>query len=125
MSRLTPCFEALRNSGRKAVIPYIVAGDPTVATTVPMLHSIVAAGANVIELGVPFYDQMSEGPVIQRGHERALANDVSLSQVLGMVSEFRQEDQVTPWLSWVMQIRWKEWVTPISPLRVQPPVWMV
>lgn len=96
MSRLTPCFEALRNSGRKAVIPYIVAGDPTVATTVPMLHSLVAAGANVLELGVPFSDPMSEGPVIQRGHERALANDVSLSQVLGMVSEFRQEDQVTP-----------------------------
>ena len=71
MSRLTPCFEALRKSGRKAVIPYIVAGDPTVAATVPMLHSLVAAGANVLELGVPFSDPMSEGPVIQLAHERA------------------------------------------------------
>ncbi|WP_435211225.1 tryptophan synthase subunit alpha [Luminiphilus sp. nBUS_16] len=96
MSRLTPCFEALRHSQRKAVIPYIVAGDPDVATTVPMLHSLVAAGADILELGVPFSDPMSEGPVIQRGHERALANDVSLTQVLGMVVEFRQRDQKTP-----------------------------
>jgi tryptophan synthase alpha chain len=96
VSRLTPCFEALRKSGRKAVIPYIVAGDPTVAATVPMLHSLVAAGANVLELGVPFSDPMSEGPVIQRGHERALANEVSLTQVLSMVAEFRRQDQVTP-----------------------------
>ena len=96
MSRLTPCFDALRSSGRKAVIPYIVAGDPTVASTVPMLHRLVAAGADVLELGVPFSDPMSEGPVIQRGHERALANSVSLTQVLAMVVEFRQQDQTTP-----------------------------
>ncbi|MDB2352057.1 tryptophan synthase subunit alpha [Luminiphilus sp.] len=96
MSRLTPCFDALRSSGRKAVIPYIVAGDPTVASTVPMLHRLVAAGADVLELGVPFSDPMSEGPVIQRGHERALANSVSLTQVLAMVVEFRQQDQMTP-----------------------------
>ena len=96
MSRLTQCFETLSNAGRKAVIPYIVAGDPTVASTVPMLHSLVAAGADVLELGVPFSDPMSEGPVRQRGHERGLANQVSRTQVLGMVTEFRQQDQATP-----------------------------
>ncbi len=96
MSRLTQYFQTLRDSQRKAVIPYIVAGDPSVAGTVPLMHRLVAAGADIIEVGVPFSDPMSEGPVIQQGHERALANKVRLRDVLAMVSEFRQTNTTTP-----------------------------
>ncbi len=96
MSRLKDTFESLEASSRKAVVPYIVAGDPTVAATVPLMHSLVAAGADIVEIGVPFSDPMSEGPVIQKGHERALANGVSLRQVLDMVAEFREQDSRTP-----------------------------
>ena len=96
MTRLTSCFERLKNEGRKAVIPYIVAGDPSRAGTVPLMHRLVDAGADVVELGVPFSDPMSEGPVIQKGHERALDNGISLRDVLGMVAEFRQHDRSTP-----------------------------
>ena len=96
MSRLSTCFEKIRSEGRKAVIPYVVAGDPSVEITVPMMHRLVAAGADVVELGVPFSDPMSEGPVIQRGHERALGNNVSLANVLEMVKSFREGDSDTP-----------------------------
>lgn len=96
MSRLTACYAQLRAEGRKAVVPYIVAGDPSPAATVPMMHKLVAAGANVLELGVPFSDPMSEGPVIQLGHERALEHGVSLRDVLAMVTEFRRDDSDTP-----------------------------
>lgn len=96
MTRLTSCFERLKNEGRKAVIPYIVAGDPSRAGTVPLMHRLVDAGADVVELGVPFSDPMSEGPVIQKGHERALDNGISLRDVLSMVAEFRQRDTSTP-----------------------------
>ncbi len=96
MSRLTGCFEALRSAGRKAVIPYVVAGDPAVDVTVPIMHKLVSAGADILELGVPFSDPMSEGPVIQRGHERALDNNVALTDVLAMVTEFRKDDGDTP-----------------------------
>ncbi len=96
MSRLKDTFQSLEASSRKAVVPYIVAGDPTVAATVPLMHSLVAAGADIVEIGVPFSDPMSEGPVIQKGHERALANGVSLRQVLDMVAEFREQDSRTP-----------------------------
>lgn len=96
MTRLTSCFERLKTEGRKAVIPYIVAGDPSRAGTVPLMHRLVDAGADVVELGVPFSDPMSEGPVIQKGHERALDNGISLRDVLGMVTEFRQHNRSTP-----------------------------
>lgn len=96
MTRLTSCFERLKNEGRKAVIPYIVAGDPSRAGTVPLMHRLVDAGADVVELGVPFSDPMSEGPVIQKGHERALDNGISLRDVLDMVAEFRERDTSTP-----------------------------
>jgi tryptophan synthase alpha chain len=72
MSRLASTFEALRTSGRRAVVPYIVAGDPVADITVDLMHALANAGADVIELGVPFSDPMSEGPTIQRGHERAV-----------------------------------------------------
>jgi len=96
VSRLTHYFQNLRDTGRKAVIPYIVAGDPSVAVTVPLMHKLVAAGADIIELGVPFSDPMSEGPVIQLGHERALANGVGIRDVLAMVAEFRRDNSTTP-----------------------------
>ena len=96
MSRLTNYFQNLRDNGRKAVIPYIVAGDPSIAGTVPLMHRLVAAGADIIEVGVPFSDPMAEGPVIQLGHERALENGVRLRDVFAMITEFRGENKTTP-----------------------------
>ena len=96
MSRITACLEALKTEGRKALIPYIVAGDPTPDFTVPMLHSLVEQGADIIELGIPFSDPMAEGPVIQLAHERALEFNTSLTIALAMVKEFRQQNQQTP-----------------------------
>ena len=96
MTRLSTCFDALRADNRKAVIPYIVAGDPSRKGTVTLMHRLVDAGADIVELGVPFSDPMSEGPVIQKGHERALANGISLRDVLAMVTEFREQNAVTP-----------------------------
>lgn len=96
MSRLANKFAELKASGRKALIPFITAGDPYPEFTVPMLHDMVAAGADVIELGVPFSDPMADGPVIQRASERALAHKVGLRKVLSMAMEFRKTDQTTP-----------------------------
>jgi tryptophan synthase alpha chain len=96
MSRLQARFESLQASRRKALIPYIVAGDPRPALTVPLMHALVEAGADVIELGVPFSDPMADGPVIQRSGERALKQGVSLADVLGHVASFRQLDKATP-----------------------------
>lgn len=96
MSRLAGCLQALQVKQRKAVIPYIVAGDPWPQATVALMHAMVAAGANVIELGVPFSDPMAEGPVIQLAHERALAHNISLKNVLDMVQNFREKDDNTP-----------------------------
>lgn len=96
MSRLSVCFEKLRASGIKALIPYVTAGDPEPSVTVPLMHAMVEAGANIIELGVPFSDPMAEGPVIQRAMERALKYDVSLDDVLEMVRSFRKTDADTP-----------------------------
>ena len=73
MSRIAGRFEQLAKAGRKALIPYVVAGDPGLGVTVPLMHRLVEAGADIIELGIPFSDPMSEGPVIQLAHERALA----------------------------------------------------
>jgi tryptophan synthase alpha chain len=96
MSRIEDTFARLRAQGRKALIPYITAGDPTPAVTVPLMRRLVEAGANILELGVPFSDPMADGPVIQRATERALVHRVSLTDVLGMVREFRRKDQETP-----------------------------
>jgi tryptophan synthase alpha chain len=94
MSRLTKCFGNLKN--RTALIPFITAGDPTPELTVPLMHALVKAGANIIELGVPFSDPMADGPVIQRASERALGQGVTLTKVLKMVQEFRTKDSDTP-----------------------------
>lgn len=96
MSRISPRFADLQKNGRKALIPYVTAGDPGPGTTVPLMHAMVRAGADILELGVPFSDPMAEGPVIQRAMERALEHHVSLKDVLKMVSEFRQADNDTP-----------------------------
>lgn len=96
MSRITACFETLRAQKRAALIPFITAGDPDPHVTVPIMHAMVAAGANLIELGVPFSDPMADGPVIQKASERALAHHVSLRDVMAMVAEFRRQDDLTP-----------------------------
>ncbi|HQC81323.1 MAG TPA: tryptophan synthase subunit alpha, partial [Accumulibacter sp.] len=85
-----------RAQGRKALIPFITAGDPDPALTVPLLHALVGAGADIIEVGVPFSDPMADGPTIQRASERALAKGVSLRHVLEMVANFRADDNETP-----------------------------
>ena len=95
MSRLSSVFSDLRKQNQKGLIPYVVAGDPSPEGTVALLHSLVEAGADVLEVGVPFSDPMSEGPVIQQGHERALANGMSLQQVLEMVTAFRRDNDTT------------------------------
>ena len=96
MRRIDATFAQLRAAGRTALIPYVTAGDPSLPTTVPLMHALTAAGADIIELGVPFSDPMADGPVIQRASERALAQGVSLADVLGVVSEFRRDDSTTP-----------------------------
>ena len=96
MSRIANTFANLKTQGRKALIPFITAGDPNPAMAVPLMHALVAGGADVIELGVPFSDPMADGPVIQRASERALAQGVTLTQVIDFVKEFRKTNQVTP-----------------------------
>ncbi len=96
MSRIKSRFDQLSASGRKALIPFITAGDPHPDFTVPLMHAMVEAGVDLIELGVPFSDPMADGPVIQRASERALAHHMSLRKVLEMVKQFRQKDQETP-----------------------------
>ena len=82
--------------GRRALIPYITAGDPEPWMTVPLMHALVKSGADILELGVPFSDPMADGPVIQRASERALKHQISLTRVLAMVREFREKDKTTP-----------------------------
>ncbi len=96
MSRIHATFEALKAQGRKALIPYITAGDPYPDATVELMLAMAQAGADVIELGVPFSDPMADGPVIQRAAERALAKKIGMPQVLDFVRAFRQSNNTTP-----------------------------
>ena len=96
VNRIDATFVKLRAAGRTALIPYVTAGDPSPAVTLAIMTELVAAGADVLELGVPFSDPMADGPVIQRASERALARGVSLRDVLAIVAQFRQADTVTP-----------------------------
>jgi len=96
VSRIAERFAYLRAENRCALIPFVTAGDPNVEVTVPLMHALVEAGADVVELGVPFSDPMADGPVIQRASERALAAGMNLKRVLEMVREFRQRDTATP-----------------------------
>lgn len=96
MSRINQCFESLKAAGKKALIPYVTAGDPNPQVTVPLMHAMVDAGADIIELGVPFSDPMADGPVIQLACERALSHGTRLLDVLAMVKEFRETNTTTP-----------------------------
>ena len=96
MSRIDRRFAELKSAHRKALIPFITAGDPSLEATVPVMHALVAAGADVIELGVPFSDPMADGPVIQRSSEQALRRGAGLRYVLQAVGEFRTRDADTP-----------------------------
>lgn len=96
MSRIGQRFAALARVGRKGLIPYVAAGDPAPELTVPLLGALARAGADVIELGVPFSDPMADGPVIQRATERAIRNGVGLKQTLALAGEFRRGDPQTP-----------------------------
>jgi tryptophan synthase alpha chain len=96
MSRIATTFAQLKQQGRKALIPYVTAGFPYADVTPELMHAMVAAGADVIELGVPFSDPMADGPVIQAAGEKALALGVGMVQVLAMVKAFRDKDQQTP-----------------------------
>ncbi|MBE0509464.1 MAG: tryptophan synthase subunit alpha [Chromatiales bacterium] len=96
MSRIAATFARLQEQGRKALIPFITAGDPEPGITVPTMHAMVEAGASILELGVPFSDPMADGPVIQHASERALKHHVGLRDVLAMVKQFRHQDSQTP-----------------------------
>ncbi|MCC7151788.1 MAG: tryptophan synthase subunit alpha [Rubrivivax sp.] len=96
MSRIATTLQALQARGRRALVPYITTGDPFADATPEIMHGLVAGGADIIELGVPFSDPMADGPVIQQAGERALARGVGLAQVLAAVRAFRERDGVTP-----------------------------
>jgi tryptophan synthase alpha chain len=96
VSRIKAVFDQLKQQQRKALIPFVTAGDPNPERTVPMMHALVQGGADMIELGVPFSDPMADGPTIQRASERALVHKVSLRNVLDMVAEFRKTNTSTP-----------------------------
>lgn len=96
MNRISQTLSKLKAEGHKALVTYIVNGDPRPDVTLEAMHAVVAAGANIIEIGVPFSDPMAEGPVIQRAHERALEHNVSLTDTFALVKAFRQTDTTTP-----------------------------
>jgi len=96
MNRLTGCFKQLKSQQRSALIPFITAGDPHSSITLPLMHALVAAGADVLEIGMPFSDPMADGPVIQRASERALAAGMTLTRVLEIMAEFRTTNATTP-----------------------------
>ena len=96
MNRLTSKLSNLRSNNQKALVAYLVAGDPDLDTTLDLMHLFVDSGVDVIEIGVPFTDPIAEGPTIQRAHDRALKNDVSLKMIFQLVSKFRKSDKETP-----------------------------
>ena len=96
MGRIETTFSALKAQGRKALIPFVTAGYPYADVTPELMHAMVAGGADVIELGVPFSDPSADGPVIQKAGDKALAFGIGLVQVLAMVREFRKTNSTTP-----------------------------
>jgi tryptophan synthase alpha chain len=96
MSKIATTFKALKEQNKTALVTFITAGDPSPELTVPLMHALVAGGADILELGVPFSDPMAEGPVIQRACERALAQGVGIKDVFNYVREFRKTNQTTP-----------------------------
>jgi tryptophan synthase alpha chain len=96
MNRIAKKIETLKQQGRKALVTYIVNGDPAPEVTLAAMHALVETGVDILEIGVPFSDPMAEGPVIQRGHERALKHGTSLRGTLALVKAFRKTNQQTP-----------------------------
>ncbi len=96
MSRISQRLNQAKASGKKILVAYVVNGDPYPEASLPAMHALVESGVDVIELGVPFSDPMAEGPVIQKGHERALAHNISLKSTLALVKEFRKTNLDTP-----------------------------
>lgn len=96
MNRLTSTLSNLKKNNEKALVAYLVAGDPEIEVTLDLMHLFVDSGVDVIEIGVPFTDPIAEGPTIQRAHDRALKNDISLKMILNLVSDFRKKDTDTP-----------------------------
>lgn len=96
MSRLVTCTDQLKQNNRKALVCYLVCGDPYPSATLHCMREMAASGVDIIELGIPFSDPMAEGPVIQRGHERALRHNISLQNTIDQVREFRKNNQTTP-----------------------------
>ena len=96
MNRLTSTLSNLKKNNQKALVAYLVAGDPEIEVTLDLMHLFVDSGVDVIEIGVPFTDPIAEGPTIQRAHDRALKNDISLKMILNLVSDFRKKDSDTP-----------------------------
>lgn len=95
-NRLENCFKQLQASGKKALMPYITAGDSNPSITVPLMHRMVESGADIIELGIPFSDPMADGPTVQLACERALVHHTSLRDTIAMMAEFRKTDDTTP-----------------------------
>ena len=96
MTRITETFKQLKKDGRKALIPFVTAGDPSIAQTLDLMSALVQGGADIIELGVPFTDPVADGPTIQRASERALEKGTSLSDIFEIVGEFRKTNNHTP-----------------------------
>jgi tryptophan synthase alpha chain len=96
LNRLTSTLSNLKKNNQKALVAYLVAGDPEIEATLDLMHLFVDSGVDVIEIGVPFTDPIAEGPTIQRAHDRALKNDISLKMILNLVSDFRKKDSDTP-----------------------------
>ena len=96
MNRLTNTLEELKNKSKKALVAYLVAGDPDIETTLELMTVLVESGVDIIEVGVPFTDPIAEGPIIQKAHDRALKNNVSLKSIFEMVEKFRKNDNDTP-----------------------------
>ena len=96
MNRLTQKLDKLRKENKKALVAYLVAGDPDMDSTLEIMHLFVESGVDVIEIGVPFTDPIAEGPIIQKAHDRALKNNISLESIFKMVSEFRKHNNETP-----------------------------
>lgn len=115
-SRIKVCFDALKKAQKKALIPFITAGDISLELTLQLMHAAVKAGASIIELGIPFSDPMADGPVIQKASERALIQGVTLRQVLSLVGDFRKIDMHTPivlmgYLNPIEQMGWAQFAT--------------
>ena len=96
MNRLSSKLIELKQNNKKALVAYLVAGDPDLDTTLELMHLFVESGVDVIEIGVPFTDPIAEGPTIQKAHDRALKNDISLKMIIDLVEKFRSLNKETP-----------------------------